>query len=96
MSWASDEWKSSLGSIALKKVEALENSVDQLKKERDQKRFQVDSLEAALESQKKKAEEQKSQVVSLKRDITSLEEKCLDSERNKEKFLHELTLKDSK
>ena len=85
MSWASEEWKNSLSSIALQKVECLEKSLAQIQKDRDQKKFQNDTLTQSLENQKKKTEEQKSQVSLMKRDISSLEEQCRDLDINREK-----------
>ena len=45
MSWASMEWKNELPSRALQKVEELEQQLEKLKKERQQKQCQMDTLE---------------------------------------------------
>jgi centromere protein F len=45
MSWLTDEWKDGLPSRALQKISQIENQLDKLKKERDQKQFQFESLE---------------------------------------------------
>lgn len=54
MSWAGDEWKDGLPGKALQKIQEIEGQLDKLKKERQQKQFQMDSLEAALQKQKQK------------------------------------------
>ncbi|BFZ12261.1 hypothetical protein BsWGS_15300 [Bradybaena similaris] len=94
MSWAADEWKDGLNPKALSKIREIEAHVDRLKKERDQKQFQVDSLEQALEVQKRKGTE-KSEIATLQRENQSLVETCKDLEKTKEKLNSELALKDS-
>lgn len=59
MSWALEEWKEGLPTRALQKIQELEGQLDKLKKERQQRQFQLETLEAALQKQKQK--------VSLKR-----------------------------
>lgn len=54
MSWAVEEWRDGLSGKALQKVQEFESQLDKLKKERQQKQFQVESLEAALQKQKQK------------------------------------------
>lgn len=54
MSWAVEEWKEGLSTRALQKIQELESQLDKLKKERQQRQFQLDSLEAALQKQKQK------------------------------------------
>uniref|UniRef100_A0A8B9Q1J4 Centromere protein Cenp-F N-terminal domain-containing protein n=1 Tax=Apteryx owenii TaxID=8824 RepID=A0A8B9Q1J4_APTOW len=54
MSWAVEEWKEGLSTRVLQKIEELESQVDKLKKERQQRQFQLESLEAALQKQKQK------------------------------------------
>lgn len=54
MSWAVEEWKDGLPGKALQKIQEMEGQLDKLKKERNQKQFQLDSLEAALQKQKQK------------------------------------------
>ncbi|KAM7336695.1 hypothetical protein ACRRTK_005188 [Alexandromys fortis] len=54
MSWALEEWKEGLPSRALQKIQELEGQLDKLKKEKQQRQFQLDSLEAALQKQKQK------------------------------------------
>jgi len=45
MSWALSEWKDGLPSRALQKIEELEQQLDKLKRERQQKQCQMDTLE---------------------------------------------------
>ncbi len=45
MSWAQNEWKDGLSPKALQKVEELEKQLTRLKKEYQQKQFQIDSME---------------------------------------------------
>ena len=85
MSWARDEWKNNLPSIALQKVDALERSVEQLKRDQQQKKFQIESLEASCSSQKKKTEEQKSSVAALKKELHESECQCRDISINRDK-----------
>uniref|UniRef100_A0A673LQN1 Centromere protein Cenp-F N-terminal domain-containing protein n=1 Tax=Sinocyclocheilus rhinocerous TaxID=307959 RepID=A0A673LQN1_9TELE len=51
MSWAVEEWKDGLPAKALQKIQEIEGQLDKLKKERQQKQFQLDSLEATLQKQ---------------------------------------------
>uniref|UniRef100_A0A8C3KRU6 Centromere protein Cenp-F N-terminal domain-containing protein n=1 Tax=Calidris pygmaea TaxID=425635 RepID=A0A8C3KRU6_9CHAR len=54
MSWAVEEWKEGLSPRVLQKIHELENKVDKLKKERQQRQFQLECLEVALQEQKQK------------------------------------------
>jgi centromere protein F len=54
MSWALEEWKEGLPTRALQKIQELEGQLDKLKKEKQQRQFQLDTLEAALQKQKQK------------------------------------------
>lgn len=54
MSWAVEEWKDGLPGKALQKIQEMESQLDKLKKERQQKQFQMDSLEATLQKQRQK------------------------------------------
>lgn len=54
MSWALEEWKEGLPTRALQKIQELEGQLDKLKKERQQRQFQLETLEAALQKQKQK------------------------------------------
>lgn len=85
MSWAQDEWKNNLPHFALQKIDVLEKTVETLKKDQHQKKFQLESITASFENQKKKTEEQKNQVSLLKKDIQLVEERYRESEIAKEK-----------
>lgn len=54
MSWAVEEWKEGLSPRVLQKIHELESQVDKLKKERQQRQYQLETLEAALQKQKQK------------------------------------------
>ncbi|XP_055966521.1 centromere protein F [Sorex fumeus] len=95
MSWALEEWKEGLPWRVLQKVQELEGQLDKLKKERQQRQFQLESLEAALQKQKQKVESERSEGVSLKRENQSLVEACEGLERAKQKMAHELQLKET-
>ncbi|KAL4623897.1 centromere protein F [Arapaima gigas] len=94
MSWAIEEWKDGLPGRALQKIQEIEGQLDKLKKERQQKQFQMESLEAALQKQKQKCDMEKNEAAVLKRENQSLVESCENLERNKQKVSHELQVKD--
>ncbi|KAG8504448.1 Centromere protein F [Galemys pyrenaicus] len=54
MSWAVEEWKEGLPTRALQKIQELEGQLDKLKKEKQQRQFQLETLEAVLQKQKQK------------------------------------------
>lgn len=54
MSWVVEEWKEGLPTKVLQKIQEIELQLDKLKKERQQRQFQVEALEAALLKQKQK------------------------------------------
>ncbi|XP_029449063.1 centromere protein F [Rhinatrema bivittatum] len=95
MSWAAEAWKEGLPIKALQKIQELESHLDKLKKERQQKQFQLESLEAAFQKQKQKAENEKSEVTALKRENQSLMEMCDNFEKNKQKIYHDQQVKES-
>nr|XP_017506371.2 centromere protein F isoform X1 [Manis javanica] len=95
MSWALEEWKEGLPTRALQKIQELEGQLDKLKKERQQKQFQLEALEAALQKQKQKVENEKSEGANLKRENQSLMEICENLEKTKQKISHELQVKES-
>uniref|UniRef100_A0A8C6IP66 Centromere protein Cenp-F N-terminal domain-containing protein n=1 Tax=Melopsittacus undulatus TaxID=13146 RepID=A0A8C6IP66_MELUD len=57
MSWTVEEWKEGLSPRVLQKIQELESQVDKLRKEHQQRQFQLESLEAALQKQKQKVTE---------------------------------------
>ncbi|XP_068009519.1 centromere protein F-like isoform X2 [Melanerpes formicivorus] len=95
MSWAVEEWKEGLPPRALQKIHELESQVDKLKKERQQRQFQLESLEAALQKQKQKVENEKNEAATLKREKQSLMELCDNLEKARQKISHDLHVKDS-
>nr|XP_045002062.1 centromere protein F isoform X2 [Jaculus jaculus] len=95
MSWALEEWKEGLPMRALQKIQELEGQLDKLKKEKQQRQFQLDSLEAALQKQKQKVENEKIEGTSLKRENQRLMEICENLEKVKQKISHELQVKES-
>ncbi|XP_009572907.1 PREDICTED: centromere protein F [Fulmarus glacialis] len=95
MSWAVEEWKEGLSPRVLQKIHELESQVDKLKKERQQRQFQLESLEAALQKQKQKVESEKNEAATLKRENQSLMELCDSLEKAKQKISHDLQVKES-
>ncbi|XP_010137276.1 PREDICTED: centromere protein F-like [Buceros rhinoceros silvestris] len=95
MSWAVEEWKEGLCPRVLQKIHELESQVGKLKKERQQRQFQLESLEAALEKQKQKVENEKKEATTLKRENQSLMELCDSLEKAKQKISHDLQAKES-
>ncbi|XP_051004080.1 centromere protein F [Acomys russatus] len=95
MSWALEEWKEGLPTRALQKIQELEGQLDKLKKEKQQRQFQLDSLEAALQKQKQKVEDGKTEGADLKRENQRLVEICENLEKTKQKLSHELQAKES-
>ncbi|XP_008581927.1 PREDICTED: centromere protein F-like [Galeopterus variegatus] len=95
MSWALEEWKEGLPTRALQKVQELEGQLDKLKKERQQRQFQLETLEAALQKQKQKVENEKTESTKLKRENQNLMGKCENLEKAKQKISHELQVKES-
>ncbi|XP_054678352.1 centromere protein F isoform X1 [Grus americana] len=95
MSWAVEEWKEGLSPRVLQKIHELESQVDKLKKERQQRQFQLESLEAALQKQKQKVENEKNEAATLKRETQSLMELCDNLEKAKQKISYDLQVKES-
>lgn len=54
MDWASSQWKEGLSSTALQKINALEERIEKLQKERQQKQTQFECLELLLDKEKRK------------------------------------------
>ncbi|XP_061209900.1 centromere protein F isoform X2 [Neopsephotus bourkii] len=95
MSWAVEEWKEGVAPRVLQKIHELESQVDKLRKERQQRQFQLESLEAALQKQKQKVENEKNEAALLKRENQSLMELCDTLEKAKQKISHDLQAKES-
>ncbi|KAM5238831.1 centromere protein F [Ctenodactylus gundi] len=95
MSWALEEWKEGLPSRALQKIQELEAQLDRLRKEKQQRQFQLDTLEAALQKQKQKVETEKTEGTTLKRENQRLMEICDSLEKSRQKLSHELQVKET-
>lgn len=95
MSWVVEEWKEGLSPRVLQKIQELESQVDKLKKERQQRQFQLESLEVALEKQKQKVENEKNEAATQKRENQSLMELCESLDKAKQKISHDLKVKES-
>ncbi|PKU48918.1 centromere protein f [Limosa lapponica baueri] len=95
MSWAVEEWKEGLSPGVLQKIHELESQVDKLKKERQQRQFQLEYLEVALQKQKEKVETEKNEAATLKRENQSLMELCDSLEKAKQKISNDLQVKES-
>ncbi|XP_069787395.1 centromere protein F [Narcine bancroftii] len=95
MSWAVEEWKEGLPTKALQKIQEIEVQLDKLKKERQQRQFQVETLEAALLKQKQKVENEKSETSALKREQQTLIDSCENLEKTRQRISHELQVKES-
>ncbi|CAN2387427.1 Centromere protein F [Pristimantis euphronides] len=95
MSWVVEEWKEGLPTKSLQKIQELEAQLEKLKKERQQRQFQLESLEAAFQKQKQKVESEKSEVTALKRENQSLLELCDNQEKTRQKLSHEQQVKDT-
>ncbi|XP_076155777.1 uncharacterized protein cenpf isoform X1 [Alosa pseudoharengus] len=94
MSWAVEEWKDGLSGKALQKIQEFESQLDKLKKERQQKQFQLESLEAALQKQKQKFDSEKSEAAAIKRENQSLVESCDNLEKARLKLSHDFQVKE--
>ncbi|XP_051868206.1 centromere protein F-like isoform X2 [Pristis pectinata] len=95
MSWAVEEWKEGLPTKALQKIQEIEIQLDKLKKERQQRQFQVETLEAALLKQKQKVENEKTETSALKREHQTLIDSCENLEKTRQKISHDLQVKES-
>ncbi|KAK2854193.1 hypothetical protein Q5P01_006854 [Channa striata] len=94
MSWAVEEWKDGLPGKALQKIQEMEVQLDKLKKEKNQKQFQLDSLEAALQKQKQKVDSERTEISALKRENQGLVESCDSLEKARQKATHDLGVKE--
>ncbi|KAF6074166.1 hypothetical protein HJG60_002621 [Phyllostomus discolor] len=95
MSWVVEEWKEGLPTRALQKIQELEGQLDKLKKERQQRQFQLETLEAMLQKQTQKVENEKTEATTLKKENRSLMEICENLEKAKQKISHDLQVKES-
>ncbi|KAJ7341084.1 hypothetical protein JRQ81_004794 [Phrynocephalus forsythii] len=95
MSWVVEEWKEGLSTKVLHKIQELESQLEKLRKERQQRQFQLESLEAALQKQKQKVDHEKNEGATLKRENQNLMEQCDALENARQKLSHELQVKES-
>ncbi|XP_023243238.1 centromere protein F-like [Centruroides sculpturatus] len=96
MDWVASEWKQNLPPLAVQKINCLEEQVERLQKEKQQKQLQVESLGQNLDIQKRKLEEQKLQKLQVEREQQSLNETNCELEQKLQKMHQELNVKDSK
>ncbi|GFU45519.1 uncharacterized protein NPIL_67671 [Nephila pilipes] len=94
MDWASSEWKQDLTPLAVQKVNALEEKIEKLQKERQQKQLQFECLELALEKEKRKVEKEKQQTTLIQRELQSLADVCKDFENKHQKLQNEIQNRD--
>ncbi|XP_053568468.1 centromere protein F [Bombina bombina] len=95
MSWVVEEWKEGLPTKTLQKIQELESQLDKLKKDRQQRQFQLESLEAAFQKQKQKVDSEKGEVVALRRENQSLIELCDNNDKMKQKLTHDYQMKET-
>ncbi|XP_070181479.1 centromere protein F-like [Littorina saxatilis] len=93
--WSGMDWKEQLPPKALQHLGQLEQQLDKMRRERDQKQCQLDSLDQALQNQKRKTEETKSEASSLQRELVVLSETCEGLEQQRSKMQNELTAKEN-
>ncbi len=89
MSWRASEWKSSLSHDALSNVCDLENRIQQLQREVQQRNCQIENLTATQVRFKKSEDELKKDLKDQERQARGLESSLEDARREREKFQHE-------
>ncbi|NXS96621.1 CENPF protein, partial [Jacana jacana] len=94
MSWVVEEWKEGLSPEVLQKIHELESQAVKLKKEHQQRQFQLEYLEVALQKQKQKVKNEKNEAATLKRENQHLMELC-DRLKAKQKISNVLQVKKS-
>ena len=94
MSWANEEWKDGLDPHVLHKIDQLERQAEQLRKENQQKRFQMETLDQSLRRQKQIAEKEKETSAELRSELQvisdincSLEQKLARCESDQARHL---------
>uniref|UniRef100_A0A8C4RYG4 Centromere protein F-like n=1 Tax=Erpetoichthys calabaricus TaxID=27687 RepID=A0A8C4RYG4_ERPCA len=95
MSWTLDNWKADLPHRALQKVEDLEVQLEKLKKERQQRQFQLETSDTALLKQKQKYDESCNEASTLKKEVKKLLEDTTSLDRAKGRLSHDLQVKDA-
>uniref|UniRef100_A0A131XZI0 Putative myosin class ii heavy chain n=1 Tax=Ixodes ricinus TaxID=34613 RepID=A0A131XZI0_IXORI len=95
MSWAEGEWKVGLPAGALLKIDSLEQQLDRMQKERQQRQMQLDTLQQTLDKQRRKQEEEKASTVQLERERQNLLSQLEEYERRQAKLQQELATRGS-
>ncbi|XP_060614393.2 centromere protein F-like [Anolis sagrei] len=95
MSWPGEEWKVGLPAQALKAIAEVEQRLERLQKERQQKQVQLDTLEAVMHKQRQKHEEERASWALLSQQNRSLSEACEQTERARQRLAQELQAKEA-
>ncbi|XP_028566523.2 uncharacterized protein LOC114586853 isoform X3 [Podarcis muralis] len=95
MSWPGEEWKVGLPSRALRAIAEVEQRLERLQKERQQKQVQLDTLEAMMHKQRQKHEEERASWALLSQENRSLAEACEQVERGRQRLAQELQAKEA-
>nr|XP_060614393.1 centromere protein F-like [Anolis sagrei ordinatus]XP_060614394.1 centromere protein F-like [Anolis sagrei ordinatus] len=95
MSWPGEEWKVGLPAQALKAIAEVEQRLERLQKERQQKQVQLDTLEAVMHKQRQKHEEERASWALLSQQNRSLSEACEQTERACQRLAQELQAKEA-
>ncbi|NXN23773.1 CENPF protein, partial [Nycticryphes semicollaris] len=93
MSCVVEEWKEDLPPPAPQKIYELASQADKIKKECQQRQFQLEYLKVALQKQKWKFE--KNEAATLKRENQSLMELCDNPEKAKQNISNDLQVQKS-
>ncbi|KAJ6654195.1 hypothetical protein lerEdw1_007292 [Lerista edwardsae] len=95
MSWPGEEWKVGLPSRALKAIAEVEQRLERLQKERQQRQVQFDTLEAKMHKQRQKHEEERTSWALLSQQNRSLAETCDQTERARQRLAQDLQAKEA-
>ncbi|XP_033030734.1 centromere protein F-like isoform X1 [Lacerta agilis] len=95
MSWPGEEWKVGLPSRALRAIAEVEQRLERLQKERQQKQVQLDTLEAMMHKQRQKHDEERASWALLSQENRSLAEACEQLERSRQRLAQELQAKEA-
>ncbi|NXJ60306.1 CENPF protein, partial [Rostratula benghalensis] len=86
MSWVVEEWKEDLSPRVPQKIHELASQADKIKKECQQRQFQLEYLNV---------ENEKDEAATLKRESQSLMELCDSPEKAKQNISNDLQIKKS-
>ncbi|XP_077180336.1 uncharacterized protein LOC143831130 [Paroedura picta] len=95
MSWPAEEWKMGLPAQALKAIAEVEQRLERVQKERQQKQVQLDTLEAMMHKQRKQHEEERVSWSLLSQQNRSLGEAREKTERARQRLAQELQAKEA-